>query len=180
MWPPYFWHNPSQLKKIYNTWINRIHFGTEQALQCRCFIWAFLDAHCQSNVHLLEWNFEEKNGGRKLQWAYLGVKILPKQMLIANTMCISRSEILRKKRNKNTKCPIDVHCHHLCRRDPRITKLHWSSARFELLSFLQIWQEVSQKAENFWLKSKKPQKLKTCWTSISLNLFCNGDGNEHL
>ena len=36
---------------------------------------------------------------------------------------ISRSEILRKKIiNKNTKCPIDAHCHRHCRRDPRITK----------------------------------------------------------
>ena len=25
-------------------------------------------------------------------------------------------------RNKNTKCPIDAHCHRHCRRDPRITK----------------------------------------------------------
>ena len=27
--------------------------------------------------------------------------------------------------NKNTKCPIDAHCHHNCREDPRITGLHW-------------------------------------------------------
>ena len=25
-------------------------------------------------------------------------------------------------KNKNTKCPIDAHCHRHCRRDPRITK----------------------------------------------------------
>ena len=45
-------------------------------------------------------------------------------------MSISRSEILREKKkrkgneveNKNTKCPIDAHCHRHCRREPRIKK----------------------------------------------------------
>ena len=42
---------------------------------------------------------------------------------LPKAMSISRSEILRKKKeNKNTKCPIDAHCHRHCRRDPRIAK----------------------------------------------------------
>ena len=47
---------------------------------------------------------------------------------------ISRSEILRKK--KNTKCPIDAHCHRHCRRDPRISKdfKDWIEAKTQLAS----------------------------------------------
>jgi len=31
-------------------------------------------------------------------------------------------------KNKNTKCPIDAHCHRHCRRDPRIIKAFWQWA----------------------------------------------------
>ena len=42
---------------------------------------------------------------------------LPKEM------GISRSEMFRKKeKTKNTKCPINAHCHRHCRKDPRISK----------------------------------------------------------
>ena len=34
----------------------------------------------------------------------------------------SLNSLTQCKRNKNTKCPIDAHCHRHCRRDPRITK----------------------------------------------------------
>ena len=49
-------------------------------------------------------------------------------------MSISRSEVLRK--NKNTKCPIDAHCHRHCRRDPRISKdfKDWIGAKTQLAS----------------------------------------------
>ena len=51
-----------------------------------------LDAHCQK------------------QWASLGVKFWGK-----------KEEEKGPKIKKNTKCPIDAHCHRHCRRDPRIT-----------------------------------------------------------
>ena len=45
------------------------------------------------------------------------VKVL--QMLIARAIA----------ENKNTKCPIDAHCHRHCRGDPRIKGLHWFQQR---------------------------------------------------
>ena len=41
-----------------------------------------------------------------------------------------------KQKNKNTKCPIDAHCHRHCRRDPRISKdfKDWIGAKTQLAS----------------------------------------------
>ena len=41
------------------------------------------------------------------------------------------------------------------------------SASFELLSFLRLWQEISQKAEKLLAKVEQTQKLKICKTSQS-------------
>ena len=52
--------------------------------------------------------------------------------------------------NKNTKCPIDAHCHRHCRRDPRITK-----DCIELLQVLRFWVFFDfgkKKAEKFLAK----------------------------
>ena len=59
----------------------------------------------------------------KGQWEAIAIKCTS-----PTAMSMPRSEILRKKKkkgpklNKNTKCPIDAHCHRHCRKDPRITK----------------------------------------------------------
>ena len=70
----------------------------------------------------------------------------------------------RSQGNKNTKCPIDAHCHRYCRRDPWIQGLVGSES-FELLSFLRLWQEVSQKAEK--LLAKVEENLQ------NLPILCN-------
>ena len=64
--------------------------------------------------------------------------------------------------NKNTKCPIDAHCHRHCRRDPRITK-DW-----EVLQVLssEFGKKFLRKLKSFLPKSKKTQKLKTYRTSM--------------
>ena len=70
--------------------------------------------------------------------------------------------------NKNTKCPIDAHCHRHCRKDPRITK-----DCIEVLQVLSFWvfidfgKKFLRELRNFLIKSKKTQKLKTCRTSQS-------------
>ena len=63
--------------------------------------------------------------------------------------------------NKNTKCPIDAHCHRYCRRDPRITK-----DCIEVLQILSFWVFFDfGKLRKFLPKSRKTQKLKTCKTA---------------
>ena len=50
--------------------------------------------------------------------------------------------------NKNTKCPIDAHCHRHCRRDPRITK-----DCIEVLSF-RVFFDFGKKFELHWFELK--------------------------
>ena len=45
-----------------------------------------------------------------------------------------RNPVTCQERNKNTKCPIDAHCHHHCRKDRRITK-----DCIEVLQVLSFW-----------------------------------------
>ena len=75
--------------------------------------------------------------------------------------------------NKNTKCPIDAHCHRHCRRDPRITKawkiLQVLSFRVFLdfgknfLSFLRKFLKLLPKVE-------ENSDAKTCRTSMQYAL----------
>ena len=69
--------------------------------------------------------------------------------------------------NKNTKSPSDAIAIAIAE---EIQGLHKSSASFELLSFLWLWQEVFQKAEKLLAKVKEnsePQILK------NLPILCN-------
>ena len=44
--------------------------------------------------------------------------------------------------NKNTKCPIDAHCHRHCRGDPRIKGLHWCQNPAEALLGFSVAHEL--------------------------------------
>ena len=78
--------------------------------------------------------------------------------------------------NKNTKCPIDAHCHRHCRRDPRITKYC-----IEVLQdFLTLERSFSEIWETSWFQSKKIQKLKTCPISFSVENFLRWTWDEQL
>ena len=88
----------------------------------------------------------------------------------ANAQCKSlKSTHMREGvQNKNTKCPIDAHCHRHCRKDPRITK-----DCIEVLQVLSFWvfidfgKKFRRELRNVLIKTKKTQKLKTCRTSQS-------------
>ena len=75
------------------------------------------------------------------------------------------------KSNKNTKCPIDAHCHRHCRKDPRITKDCIEVLQlFNLLSFHWLWQEVSQRAEKLLDKVEENSEAQNLQ---NLPILCN-------
>ena len=76
--------------------------------------------------------------------------------------------------NKNTKCPIDAHCHRHCRRDPRITQDYIEVLQvLSFYVFFDFGKKFLRKLKTS-CQSQKTQKLKT------LDLFCTDDGNGHL
>ena len=73
-------------------------------------------------------------------------------------MSISRSEILRKKKKQEHK--VSYRCSlpsPLQKRSKDSKELHCRFASFELLSFLWLWKEVSQKAEKLLAKVKEKE-----------------------
>ena len=76
---------------------------------------------------------------------------------------ITMARSMCRQRNKNTKCPIDAHCHRHCRRDPR---LHWcqNPAEHLLASMLKItgsktWARIPGGQEEAWGDLQRIWKL---------------------
>ena len=79
-----------------------------------------------------------------------------------------RDPVTCQERNKNTKCPIDAHCHHHCRKDRRITKDCIEVLQVLSFSvFINFGKKFLRELRNFLIKLKKTQKLKTCRNSQS-------------